>query len=317
MRNIRMFFVLIFFASLLTTLLSCSFSEDSSQLTAQYNDLASEYNILVLQNNDLIQKYNNAVQQNNALLQENNDYRAERERFSTELEQAKNQLQKALDGAIVPPYITMNGRKANFAYRTLDDKIDYWSWDVEDLEANTLAGTFMRNLQISDMNRLGLTDISKRFINGSKYVSLGGKSTSIDLRPYISKDNFVNLAPKLYAENADDESRIKEVWNLVTQLSTYVGELKDTPRLPLETLLFGGGDCEDVAVLTASVLKAMSSSWTIQLVYMDSDNPSSYTNINHVAVFVDTGTYKTFVESTEKEIMNPYQSVDGFYVNVP
>ncbi len=289
---------------------SCSYSQDNSQLTMQYNALVQEYNSLLKQHNELTQQYNNLAQQNNS-------YREEMERFSSELEQARSQLQNALDGAIVPPYITMNGRKANFAYRTLDNKVEYWSLDVETLESNTLAGTFMRNLSISDLNRLGLSTLSQRFINGNKNVNLGGKFTRIDLRPYIIKENFQAPASSFYSRHTDDESRIREVWNMVTQLCPYVGELKETPRLSLETLLFGGGDCEDVAILTASILKAMSSSWTVELVYMDSDSPASYKTINHVSVFVDTGTYKTFIESTQNVNMSPYQSVDGFYVEIP
>jgi len=324
--------VLVFLVSFMGIISSCSYSQDNSHLTNQYNALVQEYNSLLKNHNDLTQQYNSLVEQNNKyredreqLLNEVSKYQNELEtvfedyqnELATALENYQDELTTALEGAIVPPYITMNGRKASYSFRNLNDEIESWSFDVETLESNTLMGTFMRNLQISDMNRLGLTDIAKRFVNGSKYVNLGGKSTSIDLRPYIFKDNFFKITPDLYSRYSDDETRIKEVWNMVTQLCPYTGELKETPRLPLETLLFGGGDCEDVAILTASILKAMSANWTVELVYMDSDNPASYKTINHVSVFVDTGTYKTFVESTQKVIISPYESVDGFYINVP
>jgi hypothetical protein len=211
----------------------------------------------------------------------------------------------------------MNGRIASFSFRDLDNQIESWSFDVETLEANTVLGTFMRLMDISELNQLGWTDISQRFNNGSKYVSLGGSFISTDYRPYIRKENFQNDSFIFYSKHTDDESRIKEVWNMVTQLCPYTGEMKETPRLPLETLLFGGGDCEDLAILTTSILKAMCSDWTVQLVYMDADNPTNIQTVNHVSVFVDTGTYKTFVESTQKVSMSPYKSVDGFYVNVP
>lgn len=304
MSNIRKSFILVFLLSLFLVLSpSCSYSQDNAHLTNQYNDLVREYN-------DLLQKHNDLVQQYNSLLEQNNEYRED-------MEQVLNELQTALEGAIVPPYITMNGRKASYSFRNLDNQIESWSFDVETLEANTITGTFMRNLSISDLNRLGLSDVTQRFINGKKYVNLGGEFTFLDFRPYILKDNFLNSATNFYSRHTDDESRIKEVWNMVTQLCPYTGEMKETPRLPLETLLFGGGDCEDLAILTASILKAMSSDWTVQLVYMDSDSPTSYRTINHVSVFVDTGEYKTFVESTQKDIMSPYESVDGFYVDIP
>jgi len=332
MGRIWKYLVLVFLVSFMGIVPSCSYSQDSSELPNQYNALVQKYNALVQQNNDLTQQYNSLLEQNNDLIQQYNSMleqnredsehlQNELSKFQNELEIAlesyQNELAAALEGAIVPPYITIKERRVSFSFRYLDNEIESWSWDVEVLEANTITGTFMRNLQISDMNRLGLSDIAQKFINGSKYVNLGGKSTNIDLRPYIYKDNFLNVASNLYLKHTDDESRIKEVWNMVTQLCPYVGELKDTPRLPLETLLFGGGDCEDVAILTASILKAMSSNWTVELVYMDSDNPASYKTINHVSVFVDTGTFKTFVESTQPYNMSPYQSVDGFYMEVP
>lgn len=270
---------------------SCSFLQNDSQ-TRQYNDLVSKYNSLLQQNSDLTQQHNDLVEKDNNLI-------------------------LRYEGAAVPPYVTMNGRKATYTVRNLENNIESWTWDVDTLEANTLTGTFMRNLEISQLNLLGLNSIAQRFTNGSKSLSLGGRFACVDLRPYIVKENFVNIASAMYSRHSDDESRIKEVWNMVTQVCSYVGELKDTPRLPLETLLFGGGDCEDVAVLTASILKAMSSSWSVQLVYMDADNPTSFQTMNHVTVFVDTGTFKTFVESTEGRVMNPYQTVDGFYITVP
>jgi len=276
---------------------------------------------LVQENNDLIQKHSSLVEQNN-------EYREDRERILNELTKYQNELKTALEkyqkelataleGSIVPPYITMNGRKASYSFRNLDNQIESWSCDVETLEANTIFGTFMRGLDISQLNQLGLSSISQKFNNGSKYVNLGGRFRSLDFRPYISKDNFQSSASEFFSRHTDDESRIKEVWNMVTQLCPYTGEMKETPRLPLETLLFGGGDCEDLAILTASILRAMSPDWTVQLVYMDGDNPEKVQNLNHISVFVDTGKYKTFVESTQKSIMSPYKSVDGFYINVP
>lgn len=323
MVNIWKSISLIHILCLLLFVSSCYYPENDSQVQ-QYNDLVNKHNALVQQHNDLLQQNDKYREDMEQLLNEVNRYQNElvtafedyRKDLNTALVNYQDELKTALEGAIVPPYIVMNGRKASFSYRNLSNDIESWSWDVEVLEANTIHGTFMRNLTISDLNRLGLTDITKRFYNGSKYVNLGGKS-SIDLRPYIFKDYFLNVSSNLCSRHTDDESKIREVWNMVTQLCPYVGELKDTPRLPLETLLFGGGDCEDVAVLTASILKAMSSSWTVQLVYMDSDNPTDLKKLNHVTVFVDTGTYKTFVESTQGVNMSPFQSVDGFYVDVP
>lgn len=320
MSNLRKLSIITLFFLLMVGFSSCSYSQDT-ELTNQYNDLVREYNSLLQKHNELVQQYNN-------LLEQNNEYREDREQLLSEitkyqndltaaLEQYQNELTTALEGAIVPPYITMNGRKASYSFRNLNNEIESWSFDVETLEANTVTGTFMRNLDISELNQFGLGIISQRFNSGSKYVNLGGRFRVLDFRPYIVKENFQNSTAEFYTRHTDDESRIREVWNMVTQLCPYTGEMKETPRLPLETFLFGGGDCEDLAILTASILKAMSPNWTVQLVYMDSDNTLDPQNMNHVSVFVDTGEYKTFVESTQKGVMSPFQSVDGYYINIP
>jgi len=127
---------------------------------------------------------------------------------------------------------------------------------------------------------------------------------------------FEPIALKFFSRHSDDESRVREVWNMVTQLNTYCEEAMETPLLPLETLLLGGGDCEDLAILTASILKAMPADWNVSLVYMDADNPTSVNKLNHVTVYVDTGKYKTFVESTQGEIMCPWEEVNGFHLDL-
>jgi hypothetical protein len=237
--------------------------------------------------------------------------------FTVSCDLLEQQITQSQFSGLTPPYISMKNREAQWVFYNLNNQIEYFSLGEDTLEANVVTGTFMRSYSIPEMNQEGLTILSKRFSNGSKNLDLGGKFSVLDCEPYVQPENFKNIADDLYSSYPDDASRIKEVWNMVTQLCPYTDEKTAfTPRLPLETLLFGGGDCKDLAILTASILKEMSPSWKVEFVYMDSDNPSSLKTPNHVLVFVDTGTYKTFVESTEKEIMNPYQNVHGFYLEI-
>ena len=103
---------------------------------------------------------------------------------------------------------------------------------------------------------------------------------------------------------------------MVTQLNTYSEDIEDTPRLPYETLLEGGGDCEDLAILTASILKAVNPEWNVSLVYMDLDNPTDLKDLNHVTVYVETNEISTFVEPTSKTQMDPFGTVDGYYLEI-
>ncbi len=226
-------------------------------------------------------------------------------------------LQNQLSSAITAPYIIMKNRQAQWFFNDLDNQIKGFSLDEDTLESFVVVGNIMRGMTIPEMNQEGLTTISQRFTNGSKHVNINGQFTCLDCIPYVEPENFKPIADDINSNYPDDASRIKEVWNMVTQLCPYTSETTAfTPRLPFETLLFGGGDCKDLAILTASILREMSPTWKIEFVYMDSNNPTSDNTINHVSVFVDTGTFKTFVESTDTETMNPYQNVDGFYEEV-
>jgi len=278
-------------------------------LVTDYNDLVDDYN-------ELLASYNDLVDDHNELTTQFELYVAEVEEYSEQLEEYAQNIPKLLEGAIVPPYLLVESREVNLVFRNLEGEVEYWLWNVEALEASVILGQFMREVDISDLNYLGLHDIANRFSTGSKYVRLKGQGSHLDFRPYIMEDVFEPIASEFFSRHPDDESKVREVWNMVTQLNTYCEEIANTPRLPLETLLLGGGDCEDLAILTASILKAMPAEWDVSLVYMDADNPTNINKVNHVTVHVDTGKYKTFVESTQGEIMHPWEEVNGFYLEV-
>lgn len=283
---------------------------------ADYDRLVTEYDNLVYQYNELLATHNELVDDYNELTVQFEQYVEQVEEYSEQLEEYVQNIPTLLEGAIVPPYLLVESREVNLVFRDLDGNVEYWQWNVEALEASVILGWFMREMDISDLEYLKLYDVASRFTTGSKYIHLEGQGNCLDFRPYIMEDIFEPIALEFFSRHSDDESKVREVWNMVTQLNTYSKEITETPRLPLETLLLGGGDCEDLAILTASILKAMSSEWNVKLVYMDGDNPTNINEINHVTVYVDTGRYKTFVESTQGEIMNPWEEVDGFYLEV-
>lgn len=287
--------IVIFLLVVLCLSSACATSADYDRLVTDYNDLVNEYNELLAEHNKLVDEYN--------------ELDAQFEQYVNEVEEYSKQF----EGATAPPYLLVKGRESNLVFHNLNGNLEYWNWKVEALEASIIWGRFMREMDIADLEYLKLYDIANRFSTGSKYVQLKEYGNCLDFRPYIMEDIFEPIASEFFSRHPDDESKIREVWNMVTQLNTYCGETMETPRLPLETLLLGGGDCEDLAILTASILKAMPADWDVKLVYMDGDNPTNINDVNHVTVYVDTGKYKTFVESTQGEIMCPWEEVDGFY----
>ena len=78
----------------------------------------------------------------------------------------------------------------------------------------------------------------------------------------------------------------------------------------------GGGDCEDSAILFASMIKAAPIEWDLQLVYIDSDNPTNPKNVNHVLVSIDTGESNYLIETTNKEEIQPFKSIDGWHFDI-
>ena len=301
--------ILVFLLAVLSLSSACAPSTDYDRLVTDYNDLVDKYN-------ELVATYDELVDEHNELTVQFEQYVKEVEEYSEQLEEYAQNIPKLLEGAIVPPYLLVKDRKVNLVFRNLEGNLFRWYWEAETLESTVVLGWAMREQSISDLEYLGWHEVADRFETGSKYVELRDQGPCLDYRPYIKEDNFTLIASELFSWHSDDESRVREVWNMVTQLDTYCAEITETPRLPLETLLFGGGDCEDLAILTASILKAMSPEWNVSLVYMDMDNPTDINEVNHVTIYVDTVRYKTFVESTHGEIMCPCENVDGFYLEV-
>jgi tetratricopeptide (TPR) repeat protein len=202
---------------------------------------------------------------------------------------------------ITPPHIFVHDREVEIAFETLDGSTEFWTVPFESLEWSILAGE--RQRKDPDWLRL-------------RTNTSGGIRRIQDYRPYVNPGPFEGVMADLYAEAEDDEAFIREVWHVVTQLSPYSSDLEDTPRFPLETLLAGGGDCEDTSILLASMLKAAPVDWEIELVYMDLDHPEEPEEANHVVVQVDTGTRSYVIETTNPQEMLPFEQIRGWFFQV-
>jgi len=146
----------------------------------------------------------------------------------------------------------------------------------------------------------------------------GTKARTIDYTEFVEKDVFKNVINTIYDPSKTDRENIEEIFNVNSQLTTYSSQLGGVPRYSLETLSEGGGDCGAKAVLVASLLKAVPKNWKVQLVYMDIDNPTNPQTVNHAVVFVDTGTYSTFIETTAESggLDKWTQQINGWYFDV-
>ena len=237
------------------------------------------------------------------------DTRSLAEQESSTTEQSTNSRY-----AQFPPYIITSRRNISVTYKTLEEEIKSWQWDSSVLTAQNTAGNFAREMTYSQLEYLGWDDFG--FEGRSKYQELGNFGLYYQLSPFVVPSNFSPLAKDIYDRYETDGVRIRAAWNFVTQLNEYVSEIEETPRFPLETLLMGGGDCEDSVILLGSILYSMPTDLETTFVFMDIDNPSNPQGINHVALSVELEGGSMIIETTSSNNMRPHDQVEGFFVEI-
>jgi len=298
-----------------------SFYLYSIEMTNKYDSLVDEYNEVIDDYNRLVQRYNELI-----------------------------------EGAATPPYVQIENRTVYAVFKASDETLHRWSVPLGSFETSVKTGHYKRELipeifvpmleglydwyyevcasiqtlyayygqTVDFSNELSdFRDVIENWRSESvQYIDLRDNETGeihriVDFRPFVDEQPFTKVISDLYYGLADDEDFVHEVWYVVTQLTTYHSEIEETPRFPLETLIGGGGDCEDMAILIASMLKAAPANYAVKLVYMDSDNPTDAKDVNHVIVWVETPSgYKTFLDGTSKTVMSPFTLVDGWYLEV-
>ena len=135
-------------------------------------------------------------------------------------------------------------------------------------------------------------------------------------------ESFTEVIDQVYDNAGSDQDFVYQVWYIVSQLTTYSYDIGEDPRWAIETFTRGGGDCEDLAILIADMIKSSkhSKNWDVQFVYFDADNPSRAKDVNHVVVIVDSGGGHSFIEPTAKTLdaMNQWNKIgiSGWFFDV-
>lgn len=235
--------------------------------------------------------------------------RSQYEDLQTQFEALKSQFEYAQ----VPPYTSTGRQSVMVTYETLAGDIDSWQWASSTLSVQNTAGNFIREMTYSQLEYMGWDVFG--FKGNSKYRQLGDYGWYYQLNPFVVPSNFSPLSEELANRHESDKEKIRAAWSFVTQLNEYVSEIEETPRYPLETLLMGGGDCEDSAILLASLLYSIPTDFGVTFWYIDANNPTNPQNINHVILGADTESGPLFIETTSNE-MTPYDEVQGFSVEI-
>ncbi len=261
-------------------------------LQAEHQNLTARNAALQSENSNLVESYNSLVEQKN--------------RLDTDYARLQAEHDMVLKNSVQPPYIVISDRTVHLAFRRTDNSIHYWDFPFELLEESIEVGFLKRGLLKLPFNRLTLETN-----DGATYYAP-------DFRIFIDADPFREFIGQIYREANGDREFLNEVWFIVSQLTTYSGEFNEVPRMPLETLLAGGGDCEDTSILYASMIKAAPVDWKVSIVLMNSLKPEDRHNPNHVAVKVETGSEIYIVETTDHQTMAPYtnRQVDAWFFEI-
>lgn len=208
-------------------------------------------------------------------------------------------LAREYQGALKVPYTTIQEGDVVWAFRTIDGTIKKWSMPI---------GTYTYYV-----------DEAKP----SEYHHLTTNGDSFTVRKmelFVQPEFFSNVIDDLTDENTAKDF-VQEVFNLRVQMTLYSEEIKDTPQWSAETMTEGTGDCEDFAILMGSLLVAGNEQahydMTVQMVYMDTDNPTNPQTANHVLLYItyedETG---EFVDSTTNDSLSPWSNIVGWYYDL-
>jgi len=294
---------------------------NSTLLTLQqtYNELTKNYEALNIEHSKLEKEFSNLkvnyVALNSkyvslqklyqTLLSNYQTLQAKYSQLAGKYENLQYKYSEIVTEALFPPYTVISNRTIKWVFKTSYGELTEWSMPID-----TYRSIVTQPEPVSYLNL---------------YNSETGETYRVrDYTLFVESESFSKVIPDLYYEMEQklilprpyEEQLVHEIWHIVSQLTVYSPDIGDDPRWALETLTEAGGDCEDLAILAASMLKAAPVNYEVYLVYMDTDNPEHPEKVNHVIVYVKYGEYSTFVEATNKHVMNPYASVKGWYYKV-
>jgi hypothetical protein len=277
--------------------------EQHDARSQEYESLGAEYDSLSEQYDQLQQGYGSLQDQNQRLVDENASLISGQSLLQLAAEKERTQresVEAQLATAAKPPYTVVQGREIKWAFK--DSKGNSYNWEMP-------IDVYRDLIELQEPNaklRLQKDDGSTVIVR--------------DHTKFVDSKSFDKVIDEVY-ENADsDRQFLHELWFITSQLTTYSTDIGEDPRWALETFTEAGGDCEDLVILIASMLKASehTKDWTIQMVYFDADDPSSRRDVDHVALYVKTDEFATFVESTDKKDGLGYWSgsISGWYFNL-
>jgi hypothetical protein len=278
---------------------------NNTDLKSKLELMRSKYQDIKNQYSQLKAEYARTLE-NNSQLEEDIAYYEERVALQNN---STTVLQNKLSESLSPPYTFIKDREIYWVFK--DSQGNKYNWSIP-------IDTYRAIIERTDPQ----DEKVLRSADGSEYT-VRDHTKFIDssfFSPWID-EVFEKVAARSNELNASgtDSQFVYEAWYIASELTTYSPDVGEDPRWPLETMAEGGGDCEDFAILVASMLKASSHTkdWQIQMVYFDSDHRDHPESVNHVSLFIKADKFETFVDrSQDPSSDETWKTVNGWYFDL-
>ena len=253
-----------------------SLANSYSELNSRYVALGSGYSTLKGNYDSLYSEYTLLGQRYNTLIGDNTNPR---------------------NIAIEPLYIFVHDRKVDTTFYDTNGQLITLSTPYSSLESAIENGTNLRR-RINEENWSTVT----------VYTGYNDPLLIRDFSDFVTPNTFSSVVSPLYRNSTSSYDFVYRMWYMVGQLASYSNNDLKTPHYAMETLLAGGGDSEDLAILLASLIRAAPVNWRVELVYIDTDSINNPQVPDHVAVYISAGQGSYIVDPTNNREMQPYQN---------
>lgn len=210
-------------------------------------------------------------------------------------EELSNEYEESLT-----PLISIKNRTIWWRFNLLDNSLLSWSLDME---------TYIYYISKSDpieTHRLKNTE------NDEIY-------TVTDLREYVTPDMFSKIISTLTSGNSAKEF-VAEIVNIKNQLISYSSGLNGEYRWAVETITEGTGNCGDMSILIANLLKAGENEadygLKIYFWYCDAGNMTEPQEVNHVIVEVEYSDDDSILIEPTSNMFYTYNQIKGWKFEV-
>lgn len=278
--------------------------KNNSNLKSKLESIRPKYEVIKNQYSELKTNYKEALESNSQLEEEIAYYQGRAALQSSSIALLENELSESIS----PPYTFIKNREIYWVFKDSQGSEYTWNMPIDTYRA-LIERPEPQNEKILRSDQ----GIEYAVRDHTKFVDSSSFSPWVDhVFEKVSFDNDLNAS-------SSNSQFVYELWYIVSQLTAYSPDIGEDPRWPLETLVEGGGDCEDFAILMASLLKASSHTrdWHIQMVYFDIENRSNPKSVNHVSLVVKNDEFETFLDrSLDPSKKETWENVDGWYFDL-